>query len=110
MFDPKLYGNPLRLKDQIQYSDELLAKKQLASTKATKVILFAFNPGQKLNPHTTTGDAVITVLEGNGHYTVAEQEFNVAAGETIIIPAGTLHAVTAVEQFKMLLMIIFPAE
>ncbi len=110
MVDNNLYGHPFQLKEQIQYSEASLAKKQLASTKATKVILFAFKPGQELLPHTTTGDAMITVLEGNGQYTVGDETFVVAAGETIVIPAGTKHAVTATEQFKMQLVIIFPAE
>lgn len=53
---------------------------------------------------------MVTVLEGQGKFTVDGKEYFVSAGETLIMPAEKPHAVYAQESFKMLLTVIFPVE
>ena len=56
------------------------------------------------------GDAMVTVLEGTGKFTVDGKEYILEAGETLVMPAGKPHAVYGQEAFKMLLTVIFPLE
>ena len=60
------------------------------------------NIGQ-IGTHDSTGDAMVTVLEGVGEFTVGGVKYQCKAGEAIVMPA-----VYAVEAFKMLLTVVFP--
>jgi quercetin dioxygenase-like cupin family protein len=51
-----------------------------------------------------------TVLEGTGQFTVDGRIHLLNAGETLVMPAKKPHAVFAKEQFKMLLVVVFPYE
>lgn len=64
------------------------------------------NIGQ-IGTHDSTGDAMVTVLEGVGEFTVGGVKYQCKAGEAIVMPARIPHAVYAVEAFKMLLTVVF---
>lgn len=56
------------------------------------------------------GDAMVTVLDGVGEFTVGGVKHVCKAGEALVMPATIPHAVYAVERFKMLLTVVFPVE
>ena len=68
--------------------------------------LFAFDRGQRLTEHTSPYDAVVEVLDGKAVLTIGGRDVEATAGQLIIMPANVPHAVTAVERFKMLLIMI----
>lgn len=72
--------------------------------------LFAFDKGEEIGTHDSTGDAMVTVLEGAGRFTVDGTAHIVKAGEALVMPAKKPHAVYAEEAFKMLLTVVFPKE
>ena len=53
------------------------------------------------------GDAMVTVLEGKGRFTVAEDVFFLEVGETLIMPKDIPHAVYGEERFKMQLVVSY---
>ena len=59
-----------------------------------------------LDPHKAPGDALVTVLDGEGKYYVDGKPFIVKKGESAVLPANIPHAVEAVENFKMMLVLI----
>ena len=61
-----------------------------------------------LAQNSAEGDAMVTVLEGTGEFTVGGVKHQVKAGEALVMPAKIPHAVYAVEAFKMLLTVVFP--
>ncbi len=63
--------------------------------------------GEEISAHSSDGDAMVTVLDGIGKFTVGEEEFVLGRGETLIMPNQVSHAVYGEEQFKMLLTVIF---
>lgn len=69
--------------------------------------LFAFDKGEEISAHESNGDAFVTLLDGVGRITIDGQEYVLNAGETIIMPAKTPHAVYANEQMKMMLLVLF---
>ncbi|MFT3952495.1 MAG: cupin domain-containing protein [Oscillospiraceae bacterium] len=85
-----------------------VVSRTLAQNKALSVTVFAFDKGEEIGTHASHGDAMVTVLEGTGKFTVDGQVFIVKAGETLVMPAGKPHAVFGVEPFKMLLVVVFP--
>ena len=68
----------------------------------------AFAKGEEISTHASQGDAMVTVLEGTGKFTVAGVEHIANQGQTLVMPAGKPHAVYAQEAFKMLLVVVFP--
>ncbi|MDY0203190.1 MAG: cupin domain-containing protein [Desulfovibrio desulfuricans] len=104
------YATALPLAAQVDCQPGQVASKTLVQNDAVGITLFAFDKGEKISAHTSTGDAFVLALEGQGQVTINGQTSPLKAGESIIMPAGQPHSVSAVERFKMLLIVIFPPE
>lgn len=100
----------LSLAKEISTQPGQIVSKTLAQNNFVSLTLFAFSKGEEISTHESKGDAMVTVLEGQGKFTVDGKEYFVSAGETLIMPAEKPHAVYAQEAFKMLLTVIFPVE
>ena len=87
-----------------------IVSKTLAQNGAVSITLFAFDKDEEISTHDSDGDAMATVLEGTGQFTVDGRIHLLNAGETLVMPAKKPHAVFAKEQFKMLLVVVFPYE
>ena len=85
-----------------------VVSKTLVQNDALSMTLFAFDKGEEIGEHDSSGDAMVNVLEGVGVFTVGGQKYEVKAGESLIMPAKIHHALYAKESFKMLLIVIFP--
>ena len=98
----------VKLTDLVSVQPGQVVSKTLAQNKAVSVTLFAFDQGEEIGTHDSTGDAMVTVLEGTGRFTVGSTPHLVKAGETLVMPAGVPHAVYGEEAFKWLLTVVFP--
>lgn len=96
------------LAQQVQILEGQIVSKTLAQNKYVSLTLFAFDKDEEISTHDSIGDAMVTVLEGTGKFTIGGKEHILNAGETIVMPAKVPHAVFAKEKFKMLLTVIFP--
>lgn len=97
----------LVLKDQIGYQEGQVASKTLVQNSGMSMTLFSFEKGEEISAHSSSGDAMATVLEGQGRFTVGENVFLLTEGETIIMPKDIPHAVYGEERFKMQLIVSF---
>lgn len=100
----------LRLAEQVSIQPGQVVSKTLAQNKAVSLTIFAFDEDEEISTHASHGDAMVTVLEGTGKFTVDGKEYILEEGETLVMPAGKPHAVYGQEAFKMLLTVIFPLE
>ncbi len=98
----------LKLTDLVSVQPGQVVSKILAQNKAVSVTLFAFDKGEEISTHESIGDAMVTVLEGVGRFTVGGKPHIVKAGETLIMPANVPHAVYGEEAFKWVLTVVFP--
>lgn len=98
----------LNLRNEISANDGQVVSKTLAQNDRVSVTLFAFSKGEEIGTHDSTGDAMVTVIEGKGKFVVDGEEYCLSEGETLIMPANKPHSVHAIEGFKMLLTVIFP--
>ena len=98
----------LTLKEQISYQEGQVVSKTLAQNPAVSITLFSFAQGEEISTHSSEGDAMVQVLEGEGLFTVDGTEHTVRAGQVLVMPAGKPHAVYAPRNFKMLLTVVFP--
>jgi len=97
----------LDMKDLVAYQPGQIVSKTLVQNKAVNITLFAFAKDEEISSHESGGDAMVTVLDGVAGVTIADEEYAVSAGQTIIMPAGIAHAVMATEQMKFLLTVVF---
>ena len=95
------------LKDQVSYQEGQIVSKTLVQNEAVSITLFAFDKGEEISTHESSGDAFVTCLDGMGRITIDGVEHILHEGESIVMPARHPHAVYGQEQFKMLLVVVF---
>ena len=100
----------LSLAGQVEAQPGQIVSRTLAQNRAVSVTLFAFAQGEEISTHESIGDAMVTVLEGTGLFTVGGKEHFCHEGEVLVMPATVPHAVYAPEPFKMMLTVVFPLE
>ncbi|OGO78141.1 MAG: cupin [Clostridiales bacterium GWB2_37_7] len=91
----------------VTYQEGQVVSRTLAQGKNLSLTLFAFDKGEEISSHSSSGDAMVYLLDGEADITIGDKTFHVKKGETIVMPAGISHALLASEQFKMLLVVVF---
>ena len=102
----ELYGQSARLVDLIIIQPGAVVSKVLIERPTGTVTLFAFDKGQKLSEHTAPFDALVTSLQGSVDIILDGVHHILAAGDAIVMPAGAIHAVDALEPCIWLLTMI----
>ncbi len=97
----------LRLKDLVDYQEGQVVSKTLVQNEHVSMTIFSFDKGEEISTHAAGGDAMVTVLDGTGRFTVGGEVFILKEGETLIMPKDVPHAVFGEEQFKMQLIVSF---
>ena len=97
----------LNLKDLVEYQEGQVVSKTLVQNDYVSMTIFSFDKGEEISTHAAGGDAMVTVLEGKGRFTVGDEVFYVEEGETLIMPKDIPHAVYGEERFKMQLTVSF---
>ena len=97
----------LELKDLVAYQDGQVVSKTLVQNDFVSMTIFSFDKGEEISTHAAAGDAMVTVLEGKGIFTVADDVFYLEAGETLVMPKDIPHAVFGEERFKMQLVVSY---
>lgn len=97
----------LRLKDLVEYQKGQVVSKTLVQNDLLSMTIFSFDKGEEISTHASGGDAMVTVLEGTGRFTVGGEVFMLKEGDTLIMPKDIPHAVYGEEPFKMQLTVSF---
>ena len=97
---------PQNINQKINYQESSVVSKEIVNKSTGTVTLFAFDKGQGLSEHTTPFDALVIISDGIAEITVSGVRNEVKAGEMLLIPANSPHALKAIQPFKMLLIMI----
>ena len=97
----------LNLKELVKCQEGQVDSKTLVQNDYVSMTIFSFDKGEEISTHAAGGDAMVTVLEGKGRFTVGGEVFYVEEGETLIMPKDIPHAVYGEERFKMQLTVSF---
>jgi len=101
-----LSAKPARLESLVNFQEGTVVSRTIIEKKAGTVTLFAFAQGQGLSEHTAPFDALVYLVDGDAEITISGKPHRLKRGETIIMPANEPHALKAVSDFKMLLVMI----
>ena len=96
----------LEMADLIEYQEGSVVSRTIIDQKTGTLTLFAFAAGQGLSEHTAPFDALVYLLDGEAEITIAGQRHRLSEKDMIIMPANKPHALKAIENFKMLLVMI----
>ena len=101
-----LSRGPVVLSRLVETQPASVVSRTLVKKPTGTITLFAFDAGQALSEHTAPFEALVQVLEGEAEVSIGGKPHRVAAGQSILLPAGIPHGLTAVAAFKMLLTMI----
>ena len=90
----------------VDYQEGSVVSREILKKGTGTVTVFAFDAGQGLSEHTAPFDAMVHVLDGEAEITIAGTTRKVSAGDIIIMPANKPHALSAVQRFKMMLIMV----
>lgn len=96
----------VNLSSALEYQPSSVISRVLLKNAGGTITLFAFDAGEGLSEHKTPYDAFLNVVEGSVRIRIADADHTLSAGDSIILPANIPHAVDALTQFKMLLVMI----
>ncbi|HNW84025.1 MAG TPA: cupin domain-containing protein [Candidatus Cryosericum sp.] len=102
----ELHAAQGRLVDLVSVQPGSVVSKTLIDRSTGTVTLFAFDKGQRFSEHTAPFDALVMVLQGTVDIVLDGQHHAVTPGEAIIMPAGSVHAVDALEPCIWMLTMI----
>ncbi len=95
-----------RLDKLVEYQPGAVVSRTLVDKKSGTVTLFSFAVGQGLSEHTAPFDALVYVFDGEAEVAISGKPYRLGAGEMIIMPADKPHALKAISDFKMMLVMI----
>jgi len=104
--DMSRIDNPVVLAELVAYQAGSVVSQTLVKATTGTVTVFAFAAGEGLSEHEAPFDALLFLLEGSAAVRIGGEEHTMSAGQIVRLPAGVPHAVQALDQFKMLLIMI----
>jgi quercetin dioxygenase-like cupin family protein len=102
----KLAAKVMNLSGMVDYQEGSVVSRTIIDKPSGTITLFAFANGQGLSEHKAPFDAFVHIVDGEAEISISGKPFRVKAGEMIIMPANEPHALKAVGQFKMMLVMI----
>lgn len=97
----------LKLSELVNLAEGQVVSKTISQNDNVSITLFAFSKGEEISTHESSGDALVTILEGKSEIIIKRESFSVSEGESILMPAGSPHSLHAIEDFKMILTVVF---
>ncbi len=94
------------LKDLVNYQDGAVVSREIIRRNTGTVTLFAFSKGQGLSEHTAPFDALVYIVEGEVEVLISGNTHYLNQGKFVILPANEPHALRALSNFKMLLVMV----
>lgn len=98
-------GEVFQLKDLVPYAEGRIVNMDVVHNEKMKFVVMAFDEGTSLSEHAAPGEAIIFALDGEGVIRYEGEDHLIHAGENFHFAKGGLHAVKAMKQFKMALLL-----
>jgi mannose-6-phosphate isomerase-like protein (cupin superfamily) len=90
----------------IGYADNAIVTKQLIKKDTGSIALISYDSGVALNGNINAFNTFLQILQGSIIITISGKQHNISSGQCIIVPAHATYNITAVQQCKMLSVLI----
>ena len=92
--------------DTREFRPEKMAKVNLFETPRMFCDVYCLEPGQEQKPHAHAGaDKIYYVLEGEGLFTVGEEQQSLGEGTAVLAPSGVDHGVRNASDARLRLLV-----
>ncbi|WP_017294860.1 cupin domain-containing protein [Geminocystis herdmanii] len=99
----ELKSSFVNLQDHIEYPIEGILSKVLLKDKNCQYTLFCLAKNTEISEHTSSRNATINVMEGDGILTLEGEKITLTKGVFVIMPSHALHALQATDNLCFLL-------
>ena len=96
----------LTLKELVEYQEGQVVSKTLVQNDYVSMTIFSFDKGEEISTHAAGGDAMVTVLEGKGRFTVGGEVFYVEEGYFSLTTAGEVAVIILIAVLVILTAVI----
>ncbi len=96
----------IKIANIVDYQPDAVVSKTLIKKDKGTVTVFAFDKEQGLSDHTAPFDALVQIIDGKADIIIDGKSNITNVGELTIIPANVPHSLKAIENFKMMLVMI----
>jgi quercetin dioxygenase-like cupin family protein len=100
------FSKALAMADLVEYQEGRVVSLTLVQNEGLTLTLFAFGKGEGVSTHSAPGDAMVYILDGEAAITVGDEKFTARTGQTLVMPSDIPHGLDAVENFKMMLILV----
>ncbi|QDR79166.1 cupin domain-containing protein [Sporomusa termitida] len=90
----------------VDYQPGKVVSLTLSQNQTLSITLFAFAQGEAISTHSAPGDALVYILDGRADISIGGEKITATAGQVVVMPANIPHGLEAVENFKMLLVVV----
>jgi len=100
------FSTPVDIVQLVDYEEGRVVSRTLSSKPHVNITLFAFDKDEEISAHTSPGDAMVQVLDGEALININGEKITAIKGQVVVMPANVPHSVTACSRFKMLLTVV----
>jgi quercetin dioxygenase-like cupin family protein len=100
------FSEAVNIIELVDYEEGRVVSRTLTSKSNINITLFAFDKEEEISAHTSPGDAMIQVLDGEALINIDGQKITAITGQVVVMPANVPHSVSAVTPFKMILTVV----
>ena len=94
------------LTNAIEITDNGIISKKILSADNGNITLFSFDKKQSLNDHSTPYAVFLMALEGEASFEIGKDKFTFVQGEFLTLEPNESHAMEALTDFKMLMVLL----
>lgn len=94
---------PAGIGETIEYSSKSIVSKIILRNKTLQITLFAVAKGESFEEHTTSKNAIVHIVEGEGEFYLKDRWHDFKSSDYFFMPKGLKHALKTKTDFKFLL-------
>lgn len=94
---------PANITEKINYSAGSIVSSIIFKSAKLQITLFAVAKNESFDEHTTTREAIVHILEGQGEFLLKDKWHDFSEGDYFYMPKNLGHAIKAQTDFKFLL-------
>lgn len=97
---------PKNIATELAYAPGSIVSKIIFKNAQTQITLFAVAQGESFEEHTTSKEAIVHILEGEGEFYLKDTWHTFQKDDYFYMPASLIHAIKAKTDFKFLLYLL----
>lgn len=100
------FSKALEMANLVEYQEGRVVSLTLVQNENLTLTLFAFAKGEAVSTHSAPGDAMVYILDGEAAISIGDDKLIARTGQTLVMPSDIPHGLDAVENFKMMLILV----